>query len=169
MFPANGPRRSTRAKPGEQVNARTSQRQLQRPKSGRTICSALVLSKRSKGMPVRPSRGLPRRFWRVPARVPMPLFRFAGRVPHADGGYVKHYCPMCGEQWDDNRCGVCGWSEPKSMSAALDAVADTVLKYRPKARSKPAIQRKRRRTILEKKETEADDAYFKFGARYPGQ
>ena len=34
---------------------------------------------------------------------------------------------------------------------ALDAIADTVLAYRPKARSKPAVQRKRRRTILEKK------------------
>jgi len=51
---------------------------------------------------------------------------------------------------------------------ALDTIADLVLKHRPKARSKPAIQRKRRRTILEK-EREADDAYFKFGTRYPGQ
>lgn len=34
---------------------------------------------------------------------------------------------------------------------ALDAIADTVLKYRPKAKSKPAVQRKRRKTILEKK------------------
>lgn len=33
----------------------------------------------------------------------------------------------------------------------LDAIADVVLAYRPKARSKPAIQRKRRKTILEKK------------------
>ena len=33
----------------------------------------------------------------------------------------------------------------------LDAIADTVLAYRPKARSKPAVQRKRRKTILEKK------------------
>lgn len=63
---------------------------------------------------------------------------------------MKHYCPMCGEQWDDNRCGVCGWSEPKSMSA-LDAVTDAVLRYRPTSRSEPARQRKRRRTILEKK------------------
>jgi len=35
--------------------------------------------------------------------------------------------------------------------AQLDAIVDTVLAYRPKARSKPAIQRKRRKTILEKK------------------
>lgn len=34
---------------------------------------------------------------------------------------------------------------------ALDAIADTVLKYRPTARSEPARQRKRRRTILEKR------------------
>lgn len=34
----------------------------------------------------------------------------------------------------------------------LDAIVDTVLAYRPKARSKPAIQRKRRKTILEKKQ-----------------
>lgn len=33
---------------------------------------------------------------------------------------------------------------------ALDAIADLVLAYRPKARSKPAVQRKRRLTILEK-------------------
>lgn len=33
----------------------------------------------------------------------------------------------------------------------LDAIADTVLAYRPIARSKPAVQRKRRKTILDKK------------------
>lgn len=35
----------------------------------------------------------------------------------------------------------------------LDAIADVVLAYRPIARSKPAVQRKRRKTILEKKRT----------------
>jgi hypothetical protein len=40
--------------------------------------------------------------------------------------------------------------KPKEQKA-LDAIADTVLKYRPTARSKPAVQRKRRKTILEKK------------------
>jgi hypothetical protein len=40
-------------------------------------------------------------------------------------------------------------TKPKTPKA-LDAIADIVLKYRPKARSKPAVQRKRRRTILEK-------------------
>lgn len=40
--------------------------------------------------------------------------------------------------------------KPKERKA-LDAIADTVLKYRPTARSKPAVQRKRRKTILEKK------------------
>lgn len=33
----------------------------------------------------------------------------------------------------------------------LDAMTDAVLRYRPKARSKPAVQRKRRKTILDKK------------------
>jgi hypothetical protein len=41
--------------------------------------------------------------------------------------------------------------EELSLAEALDAIADIVLKYRPKARSKPAVQRKRRKTILEKK------------------
>ena len=36
---------------------------------------------------------------------------------------------------------------------ALDAITDIVLAYRPKARSKPAVQRKRRKTILEKQRT----------------
>lgn len=36
----------------------------------------------------------------------------------------------------------------------LDAIADTVLAYRPKARSRPAVQRKRRRTIFQKKRAE---------------
>ena len=34
---------------------------------------------------------------------------------------------------------------------ALDKISEIVLAYRPKARSKPAVQRKRRKTILEKK------------------
>lgn len=25
----------------------------------------------------------------------------------------KHYCPMCGEQWDDSFCLTCGWHEGK--------------------------------------------------------
>ncbi len=41
-------------------------------------------------------------------------------------------------------------SKPKTPKQ-LDAIADVVLAYRPKARSKPAVQRKRRKTILEKK------------------
>lgn len=39
----------------------------------------------------------------------------------------------------------------KKIPKRLDAIVDTVLKYRPTARSKPAVQRKRRRTILQKK------------------
>jgi hypothetical protein len=63
---------------------------------------------------------------------------------------MKHHCPMCGEQWNEDLCLSCGWYEGKHLRW-LDAVADTVLRYRPTARSKPAVQRKRRRTILEKK------------------
>lgn len=61
---------------------------------------------------------------------------------------MKHHCPMCGEQWDEDVCATCGWKEPPR---ALGAMVDTVLKYRPVSRSEPARQRKRRRTILEKK------------------
>lgn len=45
--------------------------------------------------------------------------------------------------------------KPKEQKA-LDAIADTVLAYRPKARSKPAVQRKRRKTILEKKRAKGE-------------
>lgn len=38
----------------------------------------------------------------------------------------------------------------KKVPKELDAIADTVLAYRPKARSKPSVQRNRRRTILDK-------------------
>lgn len=41
-------------------------------------------------------------------------------------------------------------TKPK-VPKQLDAIADLVLAYRPTAKSKPAIQRKRRRTILENK------------------
>lgn len=39
----------------------------------------------------------------------------------------------------------------KKVPKELDAIADKVLAYRPTARSEPARQRKRRKTILEKK------------------
>jgi hypothetical protein len=45
-------------------------------------------------------------------------------------------------------------TKPK-VTPALDAIVDTVLAYRPKSRSEPARQRKRRRTILEKKRAKA--------------
>jgi hypothetical protein len=41
-------------------------------------------------------------------------------------------------------------TKPKPPKA-LDTIADVVLAYRPKAKSKPAIQRKRRKTRLENK------------------
>src|SRR5436190_1964343 len=28
---------------------------------------------------------------------------------------MKHYCPMCGEQWDEDVCGACGWFEGKPL------------------------------------------------------
>jgi hypothetical protein len=31
----------------------------------------------------------------------------------AEAEAVKHYCPMCGEQWNDDVCASCGWSEGK--------------------------------------------------------
>lgn len=45
----------------------------------------------------------------------------------------------------------CRCSDCEDERRALNTIADTVLAYRPKARSKPAVQRKRRKTILEKK------------------
>lgn len=47
-------------------------------------------------------------------------------------------------------------TKPK-IPKELDAIVDKVLGYRPKARSKPAVQRKRRRTILEKRRKETAD------------
>ena len=47
------------------------------------------------------------------------------------------------------RMGESDMRKPK-VPKELDAIADAVLAYRPKARSKPAVQRKRRKTILEK-------------------
>jgi hypothetical protein len=29
---------------------------------------------------------------------------------------MKHHCPMCGEQWDDDKCASCGWFEGKKPS-----------------------------------------------------
>jgi hypothetical protein len=64
-------------------------------------------------------------------------------------------------------------TKPKEQKA-LDAIVDTVLAYRPTAKSEPARQRKRRKTILEKQrkksaDAAADDEYFRSGTRYPGQ
>lgn len=67
---------------------------------------------------------------------------------------MKHHCPMCGEQWNEDVCVSCGWFEGKqarySGRDALDAVTDIVLAYRPKARSKPAVRRKRRANKIAK-------------------
>jgi hypothetical protein len=63
------------------------------------------------------------------------------------------HCAGSGSLPDMTCCLTCGGGgivmKPK-VPKPLDAIADAVLKYRPKARSKPAVQRKRRKTILEK-------------------
>jgi hypothetical protein len=51
-------------------------------------------------------------------------------------------------------CTACSATQQCSEHApasALDAITDIVLAYRPTSRSEPSRQRKRRRTILEKK------------------
>lgn len=66
---------------------------------------------------------------------------------------MKHNCPMCGEQWNEDVCGTCGWHEGKQIrysGHALDAVADVVLRYRPKPKSGPAKERRKKRRQIEK-------------------
>lgn len=29
---------------------------------------------------------------------------------------MKHHCPMCGEQWNDDVCAACGWFEGKQRT-----------------------------------------------------
>ncbi len=41
-----------------------------------------------------------------------------GKERQGGASAMKHYCPMCGEQWNDDRCGICGWYEPKSLGGA---------------------------------------------------
>ena len=43
------------------------------------------------------------------------------------------------------------YKSPPGPDPLLDAIVDKVLHYRPKAKSKPAVQRKRRKTLLAKK------------------
>lgn len=46
-------------------------------------------------------------------------------------------------------------TKPKTPKA-LDTIADVVLAYRPKAKSKPAVQRKRRATRMKTKKEKGD-------------
>lgn len=62
----------------------------------------------------------------------------------------SHKCSYCGKRIDGTFSLIAHEANCKG-SEALDAIADTVLAYRPVARSKPAVQRKRRKTILENK------------------
>jgi hypothetical protein len=34
-------------------------------------------------------------------------------MPNGEGDSMKHYCPMCGEQWNEDVCESCGWREGK--------------------------------------------------------
>jgi hypothetical protein len=60
------------------------------------------------------------------------------------------------EKLDTHGSDISHWADRRFVSEQLRAVAGRIeatvrLAYRPTAKSKPAIQRKRRRTILEKK------------------
>lgn len=63
----------------------------------------------------------------------------------------SHKCSYCGKRIDGTFSLIAHEANCKGSTKALDAIADTVLAYRPVAKSKPAVQRKRRKTILENK------------------
>ena len=42
-----------------------------------------------------------------------------GRDEPASRGRVMANCPMCGELWNDVRCGVCGWKEPSQPAVTM--------------------------------------------------
>jgi hypothetical protein len=65
-------------------------------------------------------------------------------MPHTDGGHVKPKTPV-----------LSGFDPGKDVTDAhrLDAITDIVLAYRPIAKSKPGVQRKRRATILKNAKT----------------
>jgi hypothetical protein len=65
----------------------------------------------------------------------------------------EHKCSQCGARVTGDFSMIEHEKNCGKQSKALDAIVDTVLAYRPKAKSKPAVQRKRRKTILEKKRT----------------
>lgn len=58
---------------------------------------------------------------------------------------MKHHCPICGEPWHSGMCGV-------KPHKALDAIADVVLRYRPKPKSEPAKERRKKRRRIEKEQ-----------------
>lgn len=63
----------------------------------------------------------------------------------------SHKCSKCGKRIDGTFSLIAHEDNCGNAPAGLDAIVDKVLAYKPKAQSKPAVQRKRRRTILEKK------------------
>lgn len=68
-------------------------------------------------------------------------------------GKTSAHCSCGAECPSSEPEGIEAWFRGHVESVALDAAVDTVLGYRPKARSNPAVQRKRRKTILERKRT----------------
>lgn len=56
-------------------------------------------------------------------------------------------CPRCGESML-RECVWCGWRKPPR---SLDAIADVVLRYRPKPKSEPAKQRRKKKRRIDRK------------------
>jgi uncharacterized membrane protein YvbJ len=43
---------------------------------------------------------------------------------------MKHFCPMCGEQWDEDACSSCGWREGKQIRYTTPIDYDAVSRQR---------------------------------------
>lgn len=79
------------------------------------------------------------------------MTKHALRWQPAKFGKTSAHCSCGAECQSTEPEGIEAWFRGHVEGKALDGIADTVLAYRPKAKSKPAVQRKRRKTILEKK------------------
>lgn len=64
-------------------------------------------------------------------------------------GQRGNYTPCC-----TDGCKCDGFRKRPSVPKALDAIADVVLRYRPKPKSEPAKQRRKKRRKLEKEKTD---------------
>lgn len=78
------------------------------------------------------------------------MTRHSLRWQPARFGKTSAHCSCGAECQSTEPEGIEAWFRGHVEGMALDAAVDTILAYRPKARSKPAVQRKRRRTILAK-------------------